>query len=200
MKLSRIIRGLRIALAACVLGGAAFGAFADAGALHARYSQLRDALAHNPYQRPIHIDSAANGILTLMTGTPMLFTGGSALNTPGNTQTADQIAPVQILHGVGAGNPWFSPSSFAQETRVGVFGNTGRNILSGPGFFNLDASLFKLINFTERYSLEIRGEAFGITNTPQFSNPNTTVGNSNFGIITGASGGRVLQLGMKLNF
>lgn len=61
MKLSRIIRGLRIALAACVLGGAAFGAFADAGALHARYSQLRDALAHNPYQRPIHIDSAEAG-------------------------------------------------------------------------------------------------------------------------------------------
>jgi hypothetical protein len=144
----------------------------------------------------------ANGILTLMTGTPLTITAsGTSLNTPGNTQTADQIAPVQILHGIGPGNPWFSTSSFVQPTAPGVFGNTGRNIFSGPGFFNLDASLFKVINFTERYNLEIRGEAFGITNTPQFSNPGTSItSSSNFGIITGAGGGRTLQLGMKFNF
>ena len=61
MKSRMILRGVRTALAACVFGGAAFGAFADAGALHAKYSQLHDALAHNPYQRPIHIDSAEAG-------------------------------------------------------------------------------------------------------------------------------------------
>ena len=143
-----------------------------------------------------------NGILTLMTGTPLTITAsGTSLNTPGNTQTADQVAPVQILHGIGPGNPWFSPSSFVQPTAPGVFGNTGRNIFSGPGFFNLDASLFKVFNFTERYNLEIRGEAFGVTNTPQFSNPGTSItSSSNFGIITGAGGGRTLQLGMKFNF
>lgn len=61
MKSRTILRGLRAVLAACLFGGAAFGAFADAGALHAKYSQLREALAHNPYQRPIHIDSAETG-------------------------------------------------------------------------------------------------------------------------------------------
>ncbi|MGH9640239.1 MAG: hypothetical protein ACRD3Y_09270, partial [Bryobacteraceae bacterium] len=45
------------------------------------------------------------------------------------------------------------------------------NALTGPGFFDLDASLLKVIKFKERYTLELRGEAFNITNTPQFSNP-----------------------------
>ena len=61
MNARTIVRSLRTALVACLFGGAALGAFADAGALEAKYSQLRDALAHNPYQRPIHIDSAEAG-------------------------------------------------------------------------------------------------------------------------------------------
>lgn len=111
------------------------------------------------------------------------------------------MAAVQILHGVGPNSPWFSPSSFANPTAVGAFGNAGRNIFTGPGFFDLDASLFKEITFKERYKLELRGEAFGVTNTPQFSNPGTSLtSTSNFGYITGASGGRTLQLGAKFSF
>ena len=147
------------------------------------------------------------GILTLLTGTPLTIGGGSALNTPGSSQTADQVAPVQILHGINIGNPWFTPTAFVPETQNGVFGNTGRNYLTGPGSFDLTASLVKVIRFKERYMFELRGEAFGVTNTPQFSNPNTNSANYNadpskntFGVITGAGGGRTLQLGMKLNF
>jgi hypothetical protein len=145
-----------------------------------------------------------NGILSLYSGLPFTVTAsGTALNAPGNTQTADQVAPVQILHNIGPGAQWFSTSSFAQPTAVGVFGNTGRNILSGPGFFDLDASLFKVINFTERYNLEIRGEAFNLTNTGQFGNPGSSITSGNFGQVTGlvgSAGGRTLQLGLKFNF
>ncbi|MGH9667870.1 MAG: TonB-dependent receptor, partial [Bryobacteraceae bacterium] len=147
------------------------------------------------------------GILTLMTGTPFNVTGGSALNTPGSSQTADQVAPVQILNGIGPGNPWFSPTSFVPETQTGVFGNVGRNAMSGPGFFDLDTSLVKLIHIKERYSLEIRGEFFGVTNTPQFNNPSASTSNyspdpakNTFGVISGAGGGRTAQLGVKVNF
>jgi hypothetical protein len=150
-----------------------------------------------------------NGVLTVMTGTPMSLTPSTNnLNTPGNTQTVDQIAPVQILKGIGADSPWFSASSFAAPTGNGVFGSSGRNFMSGPGFFTLDASLFKMITFREHYNLELRGEAFSITNTPQFANPGTTLGSANFGYITGTLGGnttasngnRVLQLGAKFTF
>ncbi|MGJ5817152.1 TonB-dependent receptor domain-containing protein [Paludibaculum fermentans] len=141
-----------------------------------------------------------NGVLTLMTGTPMWF-GYSATNlsAPGNSQTPDIIAPIQILHGINKGNQWFSTSSFAAPVGA-VFGNAGRNLLSGPGFFNLDASIFKTFKLTERMNLEVRGESFSVTNTPQFSNPNTTLGDANFGFVTGAGGARGLQLGLKLNF
>ncbi len=142
------------------------------------------------------------GILTVMTGTPMtFFASGNALNTPGNRQTANQVAPVEILHGVGPNDPWFSQSSFTSPTAAGVFGNSGRNILSGPGFFNVDASLFKLIKFRERYTLQLRGETFGITNTPQFNNPGTDLNSSsNYGYVTGAGGARTVQLGIKFEF
>ncbi len=116
---------------------------------------------------------------------------------------------MQILGKIGSDGPWFSPGSFAQPTVSGQFGNTSRNIFDGPGFFSLDASLLKTLSFKERYSLELRGEAFGITNTPAFANPNNTVGNANFGFVTGTlgtgtsstgGGNRTVQLGAKFTF
>jgi len=55
--------------------------------------------------------------------------------------------------------------------------------------------------------LELRLEAFGATNTPQFffgsgngTVAGVTLGSSSFGRITNATGGRQLELGAKLNF
>ena len=48
--------------------------------------------------------------------------------------------------------------------------------------------------------LEFRGEASSITNTPQWNNPDTGIGNSTFGYITGAGGNRTIQLGAKIIF
>ena len=154
-----------------------------------------------------------SSFMTVMSGLPLAFTAsGSSLKTPGNTQTPDLVAPVEISHSVGAypNNPWFSTSSFAAPTGNGVFGNVGRNYLSGPNFFDLDTTLSKSIRFTERYNMELRLEAFGVTNTPQFfftGNGGTSNGTtysidpkSAFGHITNASGGRTLQLGLKFNF
>src|SRR6266404_5278586 len=153
-----------------------------------------------------------SSFMTIMSGLPMYFTANStALAAPGNTQTPDLVAPVKILHGVGRNNPWFTASSFAAPAGD-AFGNVGRNYLSGPAYFDLDAALSKSIRFTERFNLDLRLEAFGATNTPQFyfNNTNgtpsggtaagTTLGSSSFGDITSAGGGRVLQLGLKFNF
>ena len=148
-----------------------------------------------------------SSFLTVMSGLPLYFSASpGGLLAPGNSQTPQLIAPVKILHGIGPGNPWFTTSSFAAAAAA-TFGNVGRNYLTGPGFFNLDASLFKSIQFTERYNLELRLEAFGATNTPQFffaSNGGSAAGltrsSSSFGQITSATGGRQLQLGAKFNF
>ena len=148
-----------------------------------------------------------SSFLTIMSGLPLYFTAPSGnLLAPNNTQTPDLVAPVQILHGVGLANPWFSTSSFAAPTGTN-FGDVGRNYLSGPNFFNLDAALSKSTKLTERMGFDLRLEAFGATNTPQFffagnggSAAGTTFGSSSFGHVTSATGGRVLQLGGKLTF
>jgi hypothetical protein len=116
---------------------------------------------------------------------------------------------VQILHGINTGNPWFSVGSFTQPTAV-AFGSSGRNILSGPGLFGLNLALSKTFKVTERLRAEIRAETFNLTNTPQFNNPSTSLTSSTYGYVTstlgsgtgvnGTGGGRVLQLGAKINF
>jgi hypothetical protein len=152
-----------------------------------------------------------SGILTLLTGTPFYMgANGGSLNSPGSTQTANQIAPVTYPKGIGVGQPWFSTSSFSQPVGAGVFGTSGRNDMYGPGLFGLNLSLFKHLKITERINAEIRAEAFQITNTPQFSNPSASLTSSTDGFVTGTvgsgsgvngtGGGRAIQLGVKLNF
>ena len=64
-------------------------------------------------------------------------------------------------------------------------GNAGRNILRGPGYINLDLSVFKTFRLTERpCPRRLRVEAFNLTNTPHFANPNADLSRANFGTIT----------------
>jgi len=151
-----------------------------------------------------------SGIFSARTGTPLTFTANAGpLNLPGSTQTPNQIAPIQILHGINIGNPWFSTSSFAQPVGP-VWGTMGRNVISGPGLSSIHLSLSRRINLTERFRLELRGEAFNLTNTAQFSNPNVSLTSSSFGYVTGTissgtgvngtGGGRAIQMGAKIIF
>ncbi len=169
-----------------------------------------------------------NWVMSRLSGNPLTLTGGGgSLNAPGNTQTVDQIAPIQILGGIGPAPitgksvscaptdmscHYFDPTSFKAVPSGEVrFGNTGRNILRGPGFFNLDASLFRDFKLTEGMKLQFRAEMFGATNTPHYNNPGTDITNStNFGVITstlnlagrgsGTGGERQVFFGMKLMF
>jgi hypothetical protein len=84
-----------------------------------------------------------NAIGSAFSGRPFTVTSsGASVNAPGSTQTADQVAPVNKLGGIGRNNPYYDPSSFAAVTEV-RFGNTGRNYLRGPASYNLDLSLFR---------------------------------------------------------
>jgi len=80
-------------------------------------------------------------------------------------------------------------------------GNAGRNILRGPGFINLDLSLFKDIRLPQEKDLQIRLEAFNAANTPHFANPNTDLAQGQFGTITQTVGNpRIVQFAVKLRF
>jgi hypothetical protein len=155
---------------------------------------------------------SVNSILSRMSGTPFsVSSSGTSVNAPGNSQTADQVlASVQILGGHGPNSPYFNPAAFAPVTAV-RFGTSGRDILRGPGIFNLDASLIREFSLREHLKLQFRAEAFGLTNTPQFSNPSATVSNATFSngaitnlngydIISASTGERQLRFALRLSF
>lgn len=131
---------------------------------------------------------------------------GAALNMPGNLQTADQIKPtVDTLGMVGDDGTWFDTSAFARPTGV-RFGNVGRNTMRGPGVVNTDLSLFRTFKIREKLNLQFRGEAFNLSNTPHFGNPNSNRNSSNFGKILATQSAdalgrsREFRFGLRLGF
>ena len=145
-----------------------------------------------------------NGLLTVMTGEPFNVTvPGGIINAPGNSNTADLVGAYNVLKQVGPGTQWFDKAAFAQPA-AGTFGSLGRNILSGPGFFGIDASIFRRFKVTERFTAEFRAEAINFTNTPKFNNPAGDITSPNFGRVTGVNGApngpREVQLGLKVSF
>jgi hypothetical protein len=74
---------------------------------------------------------------------------------------------------VGTPSCWFNPSAFAVPA-PGQFGNAGRNILSGPGFAQVDLALQKSFQVTERTKITLGVEAYNLFNHPNFAVPSNT--------------------------
>ncbi len=82
-------------------------------------------------------------------------------------------------------------------------GDAGRNLIIGPGYVNLNFSLFKEFAITERAKLQTRFETFNTLNTPHFQNPSGDMGNPTlFGTIPHTTNGnmRIIQLAAKVIF
>ncbi|MGD0910448.1 MAG: carboxypeptidase regulatory-like domain-containing protein [Terracidiphilus sp.] len=101
---------------------------------------------------------------------------------------------------------WFNTEAFANPA-AGTWGDSGRNILQGPGTKNIDFSVFKNTHLTESKQLQLRAEFFNLFNTPQFNNPSATVGTTTFGEVSSAGAEplfqrleRQVQLAAKINF
>jgi hypothetical protein len=96
-------------------------------------------------------------------------------------------------------NRWFNTDAFAQPAPL-TFGNSRRGILRGDGVINFDMSLAKNVSFGRARVLQLRVELFNAFNHPNFGLPGHTLGAPNFGIISNASGGRTIQLGLRAVF
>ena len=94
---------------------------------------------------------------------------------------------------------WFNTCAFAQPA-AGQFGNAGRNILTGPGYQNINLSLVKNTALAERAALQFRIEAFNFLNHTNFDLPVIFFGSPTFGKIQSAQSPRRVQLGLKLVF
>ncbi len=94
---------------------------------------------------------------------------------------------------------WFNTAAFALPP-FGSFGSAGRNILEGPGYRNVNASLVKNTSLTERINLQLRAEFFNLFNHPNFNLPDNFFGSPTFGRILSAQSPRHIQFGAKLVF
>jgi hypothetical protein len=136
-------------------------------------------------------------IMTVNTGVPLNLTVNGE---PANTGGADRP---NVVGDWRLSNPtvqqWFNTAAFAANPLY-TYGNAGRNILRGPGLFNLDLAAHKTFRITERVTAQLRLESFNATNTPPLGNPNTQVGNALFGQISSAGTPRDNQIGLKILF
>ena len=147
------------------------------------------------------------GAMRLTSGRPMTIYSGSntfssVVQTPANCNGCSKgmgylfdEAGIKYFLDAGQRGKFSMPGP-------GEFGNTGRNFLTGPQFFNINVALLKRIRVRENMNLELRADGTNITNTPSFGFPTATANSTAFGRIQASvsSGSRKIQLGVKFNF
>jgi hypothetical protein len=119
---------------------------------------------------------------------------GVGLDRPDVVST---VAYTNVAHGLRY--QYLNPNLFVANA-LGTFGNAGHNSLRGPGLFDIDLAVSRQFPVKERFSLQVRAEAFNVLNHPNFGSPNANVSSSSFGQITSASDPRILQGSIKLVF
>jgi hypothetical protein len=145
-----------------------------------------------------------SAIWSWQSGFPLNITSGGdysfSLPEVSNDQ-AQLIATPHYTHGSlnDKINQWFTTNAFTTP-QENTFGSAGRNILIGPGTFNVDFSVRKVFTFAEKYRLQYRAEFFNFFNHTLLNNPDTTVIDSTFGQITTARDPRIIQMALKLIF
>ncbi len=94
---------------------------------------------------------------------------------------------------------WFDTSAFTTAPAFTI-GTSSRNPVRGPVYRNLDVAVIRRVSLPASKALEIRAEAFNLTNTTPFGAPNGVFGSAVFGTITSAGDPRVIQLALKFVF
>nr|MDQ2900572.1 TonB-dependent receptor [Acidobacteriota bacterium] len=94
---------------------------------------------------------------------------------------------------------WFNKSAFTQPA-PGIFGVQPRNSLRNPGFWNVDGAVRKNFPTFEQQMLQLRFEIFDVFNHPNWNGANADPTSGSFGLVTGKSGNRVMQVALKYIF
>jgi hypothetical protein len=142
-----------------------------------------------------------NGILSSQSGLPFSVVSGQDIALAGTgTQRPNLIGDPHLDTGRARSRliqQYFNPAAFALPA-TGAYGNAGRNILTGPGSWNLDFGLFKRTRVTERAELQFRWELFNALNHANLLNPNNIITAPLPGVITSTTGPRIMQFALKL--
>lgn len=150
------------------------------------------------------------GLLYLRSGLPFTVTQTQSVLSTGTGNRPNRVCSGTLSSGDRSIDRWYDTSCFVPPAdTTGTYGSSGRNIMRGPGQFNIDASLIKntRVGHVEH---ELRIEAFNVLNHPQFAQPNGQIGNAAVGRISAMLSNpscalcgtteRQIQLAMKVKF
>jgi hypothetical protein len=160
-----------------------------------------------------------NTIFTARSGQALNITASGDIANTGNAGTylrADLVGDPFVAGPVAANpscsapigptrtrNQWFNPCAF-KTPAIGVYGNSPRNFIRGPQFWNVDASVHRTFPIHENIAFKLDVESFNAFNHPVLGNPATTVTTpGTLGTITSVATGnnaRILQFAGKIQF
>ncbi len=148
-----------------------------------------------------------NIIALVSSGQPFDLSTGAT----NSSNEPDEILPIQYSKSISG--YWFNPASFSSNiptsttpNHITVYtrpGTAHRNQVYGPGQRVVNFSMQKNVHLTDRFNLELHGDAFNVFNTPQFTNPGSNVSDAQtFGKVTGvqAYSNRQIQLAARFVF
>jgi len=145
---------------------------------------------------------AVEGIVAVASGSPFdVLQSFDGQNNDGLWERPNLVPGRQLSVANQDPANWFNTGAFAGS--IYQYGNSPRNPLVGSTTKNLNLSLRKNFKmpYSEAQSLEFRVEAFNAFNTPQFSNPDSSLGDGSFGRVTSTKNdNRLLQLALKYYF
>ncbi|MCU1324133.1 MAG: TonB-dependent receptor, plug [Acidobacteriaceae bacterium] len=143
---------------------------------------------------------STSGIVEFQVGLPISVTQ-SANNLGGYTdiQRPNQISSGILPRGQRTIAKWFDTAAFVAAPATQP-GNAPRFPFHGPGLINWDQAVARTFPIYERLAFQFRAEFFNSMNHTNFSAPNSQIGNKNYGVVTGAQDGRIIELVGKLQF
>ena len=141
------------------------------------------------------------GIFRAQSGSPLAVTQANNQNAFAGygIQRPNRLRDPELPADQRSTSKWFDTTAFSGAP-VFTLGNASRNPVVGPGYRSLDVMLGRTFALKESLSLELRAEAFNVTNSPSYGAPNTSQGPIAFGSITRAFDPRVFELVAKMHF
>ena len=155
-----------------------------------------------------------SGLFVARSGMPGTVTVGNPI--PGGDARPNLLRDPNLPASQRTVNHWFDTTAFvanrAPDGKTLLAGDAGRNIIRGPAYYNLDMGLIKFIQVKNDVRLQLRVEAFNLTNTPHFAMPvlrmsdpafgkiTHTRNSTNFGSTATSFANRMIQLAVKLEF
>jgi hypothetical protein len=155
----------------------------------------------------------------ILPGSRFLVTRGWQLQAIGTLQSGTPLSAIISQDISGTGTPivnrpnlirnpnisdptparFFDPGAF-QIPAAGNFGNSGRNVIIGPGYQNVDVALARTFRLSDSTRAQFRSDLYNVLNHPNFVAPPTLqnfADSSDFGAVFVARSPRIVQFGLK---